>query len=639
MGISTETVNHLPKSGSKPLHSTKWGVGDLIRDRYEVYDIKKGGIGTVYIVYDYEDRIPYAVKTLQDRHLLKPALVERFIREAEVWVRLGRHQNIVRAICVDQIDNSPYILLECIVGSSLREALSKGPLPVRTVLGYAIQFCRGMIHAQEEIPGFTHLDIKPENCLITQDYILKVTDFSLSKAVFGWPLAFDNNQSGEPPAHKKGRRVAGTFPYMSPERFLRVERVGVQADIYSFGIMLFEMLTGRRPFAAGTARQWREAHLKERPRGPRVLVGSIPEAMLRGEFRGEVPTATSEELESWEYSNRGVSLCNLEHVEEAISCFEKALAKNSRNPHAWLNKGVAFGTLGDTQREIECYEEALAIVPDYGEAWYNKGLALYGLGRFKEALACYDRALAINPHQAETWVNKGSTLGCLGQPEEEYACYEKALAIKPDHPKAWVGKASALISLGQFEKANACCDKALDISPEIAEAWVNKASALGALSRFKEAVRCCEKALAINPRLCEAWVCKGLALGSLDQFEQEVSCYQEALALNPDHVEALYRKGLVLMNLGRFEQALACYDQALTYAPKNDDLWVKRGLTLARMDRFEEALSSYDTALGINPQHARAWYQKGLALRDLGSTVRGDRCIQKGVGLDPALSS
>lgn len=164
--------------------STTWGVGDLIRDRYEVYDIKAGGFGIVYIVYDHDDGVPYAIKTLQDRHLVNPFAAERFIREAEVWVRLGRHQNVVRAFFVDRIDNQPYIFLECIVGSNLRKALSGGPLPRRTVMRYAIQFCRGMVHAQNMISGFAHLDIKPENCLLTEDNILKLTDFSLSKALF-----------------------------------------------------------------------------------------------------------------------------------------------------------------------------------------------------------------------------------------------------------------------------------------------------------------------------------------------------------------------------------------------------------------------------------------------------------------------
>jgi len=576
----------------RPPLSPKWRVGDLIRDRFEVYDIKAGGIGIVYIVYDHDYGVPYAVKTLQDRYLGDSLAVERFIREAEVWVRLGQHQNVVHALFVDRIDSQPYIFLECVVGSNLRKALSSGPLPKRTVMRYTIQFCRAMVHAQEKIPGFAHRDVKPENCMLAQDDIVKVTDFNLSKALFETIHA----QKTGVPAPKKKEKPAGTFPYMSPEQFLDFGKTDVRSDIYSFGVMLYEMVAGKRPFFAETAAQWRDVHLKAKPLEPRTVVPSISpdlndltmsclakkpterpenflsimnslEEMLWEEFNEEIPSSTPEELESWEYSNKGVSLCNLGHVKQAISCFDRALSINPQNPNTWVNKAVAFGTLGRIEEELECYERALAIAPESIEAWYNKGSALSNLGRYSEAISCYNRALTINPHQAEVWVNKGSALGSLGRFEEELSCYEKALTIKPNHPRAWINKASALIHLDLCEEANACCDRALAIDPGLAEAWANKASALGILKRFDETIRCCEKALTINPQLCEAWMSKGLALGELGRLEEELSCYEKALAINPHQVEAWYRKGLVLRDLGLSQDADQCIQKAMALNP------------------------------------------------------------------------
>lgn len=576
--------------------STTWGVGELIRDRYEVYDIKEGGIGIVYIVYDHDDGAPYAIKTLQGRHLVNPIAAERFMREAEVWVRLGRHQNIVRAFFVDRIDNQPYIFLECIVGSNLRKALSEGPLPKRTLLSYGIQVCQAMVHAQKKIPGFAHLDIKPENCLLTQDNILKVTDFSLTKALFEPNPSLRATPQTEISDPEKKESVMGTFPYMSPEQFLNFRTTDIQSDIYSFGVMLYEMLTGKRPFFAESAPQWRDVHLKVKPMEPRATVPSISkelndlamrclaknpaerpgnfliimdtlETMLREEFHEEIPSSTPEQLESWEYSNKGVSLCNVGRVEEAISCFDRALSTNPQNHYGWLNKGVAVGTLGYAEEELECYDKALAITPEYAEAWYNKGLTLNHFGRFEEALYCYDRALTINPHQAEVWANKGSALGNLGRFEEELSCYEKALTIKPDHAKAWIDKAFVLINFGLFEEANACCDKALAVNPGLAEAWANKASALGVLKRFDETIRCCEKALAINSHLCEAWVSKGLALWNLGRFEEAISCYEKTLTINPRHAGAWLNKGLALRNLGLRLEADQCFQNAIALDP------------------------------------------------------------------------
>ncbi|NIQ39492.1 MAG: tetratricopeptide repeat protein [Proteobacteria bacterium] len=648
--------------------SSRWEVGDLIQDRYEVYDIRSGGIGIVYVVYDHNHRIPYAIKTLQDRHLVNPTAVEGFIREAEVWVKMGRHQNIVRAVCVDRIDDRPYIFLECILGSNLKRILSGEPLNRRTALNYAIQFCRGMVHAQEQIRDFAHLDVKPENCMLTQDGILKVTDFSLSRALFAWHGASGDRRSTGRSGAAKNENLAGTFPYMSPEQFLDLEGADRHSDIYAFGVLLYEMLTGRRPLFARTGREWRDVHLKVTPVAPRTLVPSVSkelndltmsclnkdpadrpdnfgviakslEVILWEEFHEEIPSPTPEQLESWEYSNTGVSLCHLGRVTEAISFFDRALSKSSADPHAWLNKGVALGTLGDSAGEIECYERALAIIPEYAAAWYNKGLALYKLGRFEEAILCYDRSLAINPHQAEVWVNKGIALGGLGRSKEEVTCHERATVIQPSHVRAWVSKAAALMNLELFEEAKACCDKALTLAPRTAEAWVNKASALGALKRFDEAIHCCEKALAVDPHLCEAWICKGLALGGLGRFAEEARCYEKALDINPSYFEAWYRKGFALNNMGRFEEAISCYDQALEIKPKDIDAWVKKGLSLSAMSRFEEAVACFERALNIDSRHAEAWLNKGLTLRNLGSGSRGDRCIQRAVALDPTLLS
>jgi tetratricopeptide (TPR) repeat protein len=631
------------------LHTTRWRVGDLIRDRYEVYDIKTGGIGVVYIVYDHDHGIPYALKTLQDRYLSNPLAVNRLTQEAEVWLRLGRHPNIVNVVCVDQIDDQPYIVLECIVGPSLREALSRGPLARRTVLIYAIQFCRGMVHAQEKIPEFAHLDIKPENCMVTQDGVLKVTDFSLSRALLEMHPRPGGRPRGGVSAPGQSKTMAGTSPYMSPEQWVDFERAGRHSDMYSFGVMLYEMLTGKRPFHVKTARQWRHVHLKETPAAPRTIIPSIPrtlndltmrclrktpeerpddflgimnslETILREEFHEETPTSSPEELEGWEYSNMGVSLCHLGRVREAISCYDRALFRNPKDPYAWLNKGVAVGTLGDGFEELECYGTALALSPDFSEAWYNKGLALYKLGRFEEAVSCYDRSLATNPHQTEVWVNKGSALGGLGQPEEEVLCYEKAIAIEPNHARAWIGKAVVSMNLGQYEEANTYCDRALAIASGMAEAWVNKASALGALGRFNEAIGCCEKALVIDPHLCEAWVCKGLASGGLERLEDEVFCYEKALAINANHPEAWYRKGVSLSNMKRFEAAIACYDRALSINPKDSEIWVKKGMALSGLGCFDRAVSCYEEALKNDSGDANSRYNKRLVLYRLGDS-------------------
>ena len=242
-------------------------IGDVLLDRFKVMDIRKGNFGIVYICevdpkpwpwYDMHRQskatesagiICAAVKSFQDKYFDKEEVIKDFYHEAEIWVKLGYHTNIVRADIVMFIAGKPHIFLEYVDGGSLRDWINmyeKRLYPdaasaVRAwlnTLSFAIQFCDGMIYTNnkdlgEGKKGIVHRDIKPENIMLTKDDapILKITDFGLVKAL-GVPSA---------------ERPAGTPEYMSPEQFVTMD-VDQCSDIYSFGVVLYEMFFGRRPF-------------------------------------------------------------------------------------------------------------------------------------------------------------------------------------------------------------------------------------------------------------------------------------------------------------------------------------------------------------------------------------------------------
>jgi serine/threonine protein kinase len=557
------------------------GLGD-----FTVHDLKggkgKSGMGLVYIVLDVTSMTPYAVKTFQKWCLGTPELVQRFLREAETWVRLEQHRNIVRAYYVASIQDQPHIFLEYVAGSDLRKKLTGGALPIREALRYSIQFCRGMAHATRKVPGLVHRDVKPENCMFTPDGVLKVTDFGLVK-VLAQAEALPKNIPGADDEAEElqsrffktrvGEMGVGTMPYMAPEQFTDFANVTVSADIYSFGIMLYEMLVGKRPFKSRKPEDFYYQHLKVTPLDPSSVRPEVPHqlsrlvmkciakkpadrypdfsaverelaAILRSQFSEDVPETAQEELAAWEIVNKGAALSNLGRNKEALGYFDKALEILPNFDAAWLNKGVVLAKMGRDEEALKCYAKAVEINPNSADAWYNCGLSYQNQGSLENALNSYDRALELSQLFEAAWLNKGVILRRMRRAQEAIECYDRVLAINAQSPVAWYNKGFALSQLGRTQEELACYDKALSINPQYTEVWLNRGVALRKQNRLIEALVCYDKVLERHPRHPDAWYNKGVVLRKMGQKRESQEAFQKAAALDPKLAEQLKQQGL-----------------------------------------------------------------------------------------------
>ena len=239
--------------------------GKLLSNRYEMLEkIGNGGMATVYKAMDKVLKRYVAVKILRDEFTTDQEFIRRFEAEAQSAARLT-HPNIVSIYDVGVEDNLYYIVMELIQGKTLKEIIieEQGPLPWKWSVNVAIQIASALEMAHRN--NIIHRDIKPHNIIITEDGIAKVTDFGIAKAVSNSTItAFGT--------------TIGSVHYFSPEH-ARGGFTDAKSDIYSLGVVMYEMVTGKVPFDADTPVSIALKHMQEEPEEPISLNPNLPVAI------------------------------------------------------------------------------------------------------------------------------------------------------------------------------------------------------------------------------------------------------------------------------------------------------------------------------------------------------------------------
>lgn len=486
---------------------------------YDIYRcIGRGGFGVVYLGVLRETREVVALKTFRDEFLVSSAARKAFKKEALLWVGLGNHPFILAARRVQEFSGRLYVEMDYVGPDeqgrvSLDDHLwfSTGPIDADQSLEWAVQFCRGMEHANDR--GIQcHRDIKPSNILIARNGNLKIADFGLAAAAEGgwqarkgrrgsWVSTGSRNGFGASLLETaEGGVCCGTPGYIPPEVYRR-NAADVRSDVYSFGLVLWQMAAGKTapPFHVeilyeGDGR----AHVKE-----------YMEKVYELQMAARVPPVDSPLMPMIERclrpgrSERYGSFAELRGDLERV--FAERTGRSVEVPATenacwyWVARGTSYQSLGDLAEAIRCYDKALELDPREWRAWNNKGDTLRSQHRYLKALKCFNKSLEINPRNECAWCNKGVVFGTFWFHRRAIECYDKALEIDPQNRNAWYNKATDLDAMGRYEESIPCYDRALEIDPGYSDAWNNKAASLLKQRRFRDAVECCDRALESNP--------------------------------------------------------------------------------------------------------------------------------------------
>ena len=453
----------------------RWRTGDTIAGRWHVREVLAGPYGVVYIVFDNEAGEVLAAKTFSDALLhWDRILPHRLKKEALPWLKLGHHQNVVRPRFMHSVDGCPLLFMEYVCGTHLGQWIGSTCLidDSAMILRFALQLCDGLEHAQSNGIG-AHRDVRPENCLITPERVLKVTDPGLSRALDDSLIAAAGDARSAVRIRTRadlvelvhGRRTedcqhgVAAAAYLAPEQFAGSKHVDRRADVYAFGVLLFQMVTGKLPFVAASWTEFEQLHKTREP--PRLaqrhqlfaeviqtcLAKEAPRrftdfaavrwhlAQLYRSLTGETHASPLEgdELEAEDCDSQGLGQLRFGYLRQALGSFERALELSPDHPVLWAHKGEALRQLGQSDEALICHQVSIELDSKCVAAWYHRGLALRVLERFSEALACHERALELDPRCWQAWMDKGLTFAALGQRQAELACYDRVLELNPRH--------------------------------------------------------------------------------------------------------------------------------------------------------------------------------------------------------------
>jgi Tol biopolymer transport system component len=293
---------------------------------YEILSLLgAGGMGEVYRARDVRLGREVAIKVLPATFADDESRLRRFEQEARATAALN-DPNIVAIYDVGNVDGQPYVVSELLDGETLRTTLGSGALPLRKAIGYAQQIARGMAVAHRR--GIVHRDLKPENLFVTRDGLIKILDFGLAKLtepVDPLHTAMSTTAPGV---------VLGTVGYMSPEQ-AKGQTADDRSDIFSFGAVLYEMLSGRRAFEADSPAETLSAILKEQPSDLTQVVPGLSPALGR-----IVDRCLEKNKES-----RFQTAADLGFALDAISGFSTPAiveSRRSRVPWRWVAAAVAL---------------------------------------------------------------------------------------------------------------------------------------------------------------------------------------------------------------------------------------------------------------------------------------------------------
>jgi tetratricopeptide (TPR) repeat protein len=569
--------------------------------------------------------------------------------------------------------------MEYIDGASLEQRIRfQGAIPPDQVVDIITQLGKALDYAHQR--GFVHRDIKPGNVLIDRSGRAVLTDFGIVKALRGSGVTAQQlTQAGS---------VVGTPHYMSPEQ-VKDEPLDHRSDLYSLGIVCYEMLSGQVPFDGTTTHSILYAqvhspppHLRETvgpPTSPGVekvvnkVLAKNPEARYRS--AGEFAEALSQAVTGTDPSGAlGLApAIGQEEIPSRQTPYPVASPPNAqpkRKPSRWpalllgigvlgivLTAAVILGALwlgsqdsldetlaeaqtaladGRHDEAIQLFMEALDEDPDNVEALKGIGQAYEEQEDWPRAAVWYEKWTQVAPDDAEARVKLGSAYYEQERYEDALAQLSQATALQPDLAMGWKKRAQSEYALKQYEAAVPSLLKWKEFAPEDEDHLYLLGWSYYRLGRYGEAVAEFEQLLQQNPDWADGY--RGLASSYYDQkdYAKALEVYQAWASLEPDSVHAHTMTGWSFLQMDQPENAVEAFKRALALE-ENAGIYLGLGRALYDMKDFAGAAEAYRSNAELSPDQPEPYWRLGWAYYQMEENELAREAFEKAISLDDSI--
>ncbi len=661
-------------------------IGRSLRHYRIVEKLGAGAMGEVYLADDEKLRRRVALKVLAPALAEDPEHLERFEREARAIAALN-HPNIVTIHSVEEAGGVRFLTMEQVAGRTLDELIPEDGFQLRELLDLAVPLADALAAAHQR--GVVHRDLKPGNVMVSGDGRLKVLDFGLAKLVE--PAVADPAERGKrspdssqlpTEAATLEGRLLGTMPYMSPEQ---AQGLGVdhRCDIFSFGVVLYEMATGHRPFEEDNPAALIASILRDRPPPVTELNPGLPPALAR-------------------------------LIDRCLVKEPRARPSSARDLHDELDQLRRAGTA-----EHEEHEASIAVLPfvdispeqdqgyfceGIGEELINVLTRVDGIRvasrtssfQFKEAAADIrdiGRRLDVDTVLEGSVRKAGDRLRITAQLvdvadgfhlwserfdrklEDVFAIQDEiaraiasALRVTLRAPRSTTGQRRTPADIRAYEhylrgrqlfylwgkknleRARECFTRAIEIDPDYALGYTGLADCCSFLNmhfgggdpRLEEALAASDRALELAPVLAEAHASRGISLSLKQRYSEADHCFETATWIEPRLYEGYYFWARSCFVQGQLVKAARLFERASEVRPDDYQapvLTIQVYESLKRPRKVREAarrgLALARRRLELDPDDVRAWYMGAGAHVHLGQVESGLEWAERALALDP----